>query len=278
MLCIKARQWPIFFLLLFQLLPHCGEATEYQPWLGNFYEFEWRSSLRFQEYAWLSTDARLKKYRSHDVFLNASLSNALPDPEIGAEIEIVQGGTKKQKGGIDQVKITGRYLWLDDVAGDPLSVIFGLSYIQAFQRSLKDVSSFHHGLYNGEVFCSIGKETPLERLWGARWWVVGAIGVAEQGSPWMRIDLNYEKRIKDHHELAAFLRTLWGLGHKRLRLHDFRGYGPIQHQSIDLGLRYTYVIEFYGNASIEYSFRPYAQNFPCYAHQVIAQIMYQFGL
>ena len=269
--------WKVF-IALFLLSLYQGYATEYQPWLGNFYEFELRTSGQYQGYTWLSSDSHLKKYYSNDVFLNVSLSNARPDPAIGTEVEITQARTRRQRGDIDQLKVTGRYVWQDDVAGDPLSLMTGLSYTQAFYYSLRDVSSFHHGFSNIELFISLGKENPDESVWASRWWGMLAIGVAERGSPWFRLHLNYEKRWREKHEVKTFLSSLWGLGHKRLHPHHFHGYGSIQHQSIDLGLRYTYLLELYGSASLEYSYRIYARNFPAFTHQVLAQLLYTFGL
>lgn len=253
-------------------------ATEYQPWLGNYYEFELLSNLKYQGSGWLASGSHLKKYTANNVFLNLSLSNAIPDPSCGIEFEVTEARTRIQHGEIDHLKLTGRYLWQDDVAGDPMSLITGVSYIQAFKKSLKDVNSFHHGLYNTEFFVSFGKENPDEWLWGSRWWGIFALGIAEQGSPWLRFNLDYDKRLFEKHEMSLFVHSLWGFGHKRLQLHNFQGYGPIKHQSIDLGMRYTYLLEYYGSASVEYSYRVYAHNFPSYVHCVLAQILYTFGL
>jgi len=274
---LRPIDWRLFFLL-FQLYMCRATATEYQPWLGNLYEFELRSSLIYQGYHRLSSGSHLKAYSSNDVFLNVSLCNSRPDPAIGLEIEAREARTRKQGGDIDQLKITGRYVWQDDVAGDPLSLTTGLSYIQAFHNSLKDVSSFHHGFYNTELFVSIGKEKPDETLWSTRWWSLFAVGIAERGSPWIRFHLNYEKRWWENHEMKVFLHSLWGLGERHLRLLHFDGYGAIQHQSIDVGLRYSYLLEFYGSASLEYSYRIYARNFPVYTHHVLARLLYTFGL
>lgn len=267
-----------FLIFLFVLGMCQGNATEYEPWLGNFYEFELRSSGVYQGYAEISSGSHLKKYSSSDIFLNLSLSIARPDPDGSLEFEITEARTRRQRGDIDQLQLTGRYLWQDDVAGDLVSLITGISYIQAFSSSLKDVSSFHHGLYNAEFFISLGQEKAEGTLWDARWWSLFAIGMAEQGSPWLRFRLNYDKRWYEKHETNLFLHSLWGLGRHALHLHHFYGYGPIQHQSIDLGLRYTYLFKFYGSASLEYSYRVYAYNFPAYTHHVVAQVLYTFGL
>ena len=269
------RKFFVFFLFCHVCQ---GVATEYQPWLGNFYEFELRSQFTYQGFNWLASGSKHKKYSSSDLFLNLSLGNALPDPTIGFEFEVTEAKTRRQQGDIDQLKLTGRYLWQDDIAGDSFSLVTGLSYIQAFSRSLKDVSSFHHGLYNAECFVSLGREVSDEIVWGSRKWALFAIGIAEQGAPWLRFYLDYDKRWFDKHEVSLFLHALWGLGGKRLHLNDFHGYGLIKHRSVDVGMRYTYVLEYDGNVSLEYSYRVYAYNFPVHAHRVIAQILYTFGL
>lgn len=263
----------LFFLYSFQ-----ANSTEYQPWLGNYYEFEFRSSVDYQGSGWLTSGSHLKKYTANNIFLNLSFCNAIPDPSLGIEFEVTEARTRVQHGEIDNLKLTGRYLWQDDVAGDSISLITGLSYTQAFKKSLKDPNSFHHGLHNTEFFISFGKENPDEWLWGSRLWCVCALGIAEQGSPWLRFNVDADKRWCEKHEMSLFVHSLWGFGHKNLYLHDFQGYGPIKHQSIDFGMRYTYVLEYYGCASVEYSYRVYAHNFPAYVHSVIAQILYTFGL
>lgn len=268
----------MIWIILFSFFLKSGEgsATEYDPWLGNAYELELRPSLIYQDYTWLSLGPHLKKYSSNDVFLNASLIGTVPEGSL--EVEATQARTRRQKGDLDQLKLTGRYPLLDDVAGDPISVTAGLSLIYALSYSLKDVSSFHHGRGESELFLSVGKETPLETMWGSRWWGVFGIGIADRGSPWLRFNLSYEKRLCDQHEMRFFAHSLWGLGQKRLHLHHFHGYGPIQHQSIDLGLRYTYLLKYIGSVSVEYSYRVHAFNFPVYAHRVLAQFLYPFGI
>lgn len=263
-------------LLLF--LVSKGEAVETQPWLGNVYEFEFRSDIRYQQYGRLSTGNGLKKQRANDVFINFSLSNALPDPPIGLELEITEAFTRKQSGDIDHLKLTGRYVWLDDVAGDSVSIITGVGYTQAFKKSLMDISSFHHGLYNTEFFISLGKETSDSLLWSSRWWGTAIYAIAEQGSPWLSLRFDFQKRWVERHELALFFDGKMGLGGKHLHTHHFNGYGSVQHRSIDIGLMYRYVLDYFGYASIKYIYRPYASNFPVSTQQVVAEVLYTFGL
>ena len=267
----------ITLILVTMLLADQTSATEKKPWLGNVYEFEFRPSLLYQGYSHLSSGSHSERYSSNDVFLDLSLSNSFP--EIGLEAELVGAKTRHQPGNVDQIKLTGRYVWQDDIAGAPFSFVTGLSLIQAFHKSLKDVSSFHHGLSEAELFFSLGKEYSQDDKWGARWWGIFAIGAAaDRGSPWFRFDVAYDKRFYEKHELRFLMNSLWGTGHHRLRRLHFDGYGPIQHQSVDLGIRYTYLLEFFGNASLEYTYRVHARNFPEYTHRIMAQVLYTFGL
>ncbi|WP_068468436.1 hypothetical protein [Candidatus Protochlamydia phocaeensis] len=261
-----------FFLFLGPLW-----GTEYQPWLGTYLEFEWRNSLRYQTYRYLSSHSHLTRYASDDFFLTSSLS-LTAKPQFALEVEATAARTRRQSGGIDHLRVNGRYAWMDDIAGDPVTFTTGLSFIQSFVESLKDPSSFHHGRSEAELFASIGKETAQEDKWISRWWAMGGIGIAERGSPWLRFDLSYSKRLKEKHELELFACTLWGLGHKALHRTSFHGYGSIQHQSIDLGWRYTYLIDFLGSASLAYTTRIYARNFPVHTQQIVLQLLYTFGL
>lgn len=266
--------YALFFFFLLKAFH--GSATEYQPWLGNFLEFESRTSLLYQDYTAISSGPHIERHTANDLFLNISLSNTLFDFLI--EFEATEARTRRQRGDIDQLKVTGRYVWQNDIIGDPFSFATGVSFIECFQSSLKDLSSFHHGRSEAEFFCSFGKETPQETTWISRWWGIAGIGVADRGSPWARFNLVYERQWREKHELKVFSYFLWGFGHKRLHICDFHGYGPIQHQSLDLGLRYTYLIDFFGSASLEYSYRIYARNFPVRAHRVCIQLLYTFGL
>lgn len=226
----------------------------------------------FLAFFWTSS----KKICIRRSFLNISLSNSLPN--FGLEIEATEARTRVQKGVIDQLKMTARYVWQDDIAGDPLSITTGLSFIQAFRSSVKDISSFHHGQEEGELFLSLGKEISQQFTWSSRWWSILGLGIANKGSPWIRFNLAYEKRLWDKHELKLFLHSLWGLGHKRLHISHFHGYGSIQHQSVEIGLRYTHLLDYFGSASLEYSYCFYAHHFPVYAHRLCAQLFYTFGL
>lgn len=245
-------------------------ATDYLPWAGPTLEFIWKEDFRYQHYDY-------KKISSDDLFLNLSLSNAYQD--IDVELEITQARTNKQHGTPDQLKITGRKVFLDDVLDDFATVTAGISLIQAFRPSVDDRSSFHHGYNEAEFFISIGKELTFSDNWESRAWGVVGIGTAiDRGSPWFHFESAYEKRFRDKHEFHLGFTSLIGLGNNRLKLHHFHGYGPVAHRSVDLNVKYTYLIDYFGHASLAFDQRVYAHNFPTYARSITLELMYSFGL
>lgn len=274
---VKRRTfWVLILFCCFQLT--ILEAIDYRPWIGNYYEFEFKSSLLYQTYPFVAVDSKLKKNNGNDFFLGGSLSNAIA-PNFSLEVELVGARTRKQCWGVDHLNFSGKLVLLDDIVGDPITFTTGLNLIQTFDEASKDISSFHHSHEEAEFFVAFGSETAwIEEEWAKRWWALAGIGVGNQGSPWLHGMAGYEVRICKEHELLFQLNSLWGLGKNTIKIHDFKGYGPIQHQSIDLGLRYTYLIEFFGQTSLEYSYRIFARNFPARAHQVTLSLLYTFGL
>ncbi len=271
----KSNIWIAIYLFL--SIPFSIAATQYQSWLGNYLEFEARLEGEYQHFANLAIETNKKKYRSDNFFLNLSLSNAVAY-NFALELELASAHTKFQKGTIDHLKVTGRYIWLDDIVGDALSLSTGISLIHPFTKSLNDISVINHGRAEAEFFCSIGKEKALETIWIQRWYGVAGIGLANEGSPWIRCDLVYESRWHEAHELRGFIHALCGLGAKSLQPNHFHGYGSIQHESLDVGIRYTYLIPYFGNISLQYSYRIYARNAPANVQALLAQCLYVFGL
>lgn len=266
--------------LLFYLVVVCQcfqiSATEYQPWLGNLYEFESQTTLNYQGYRRVSIGTQSKNYKAENTFIQASFVANFLDGAL--ELEAIEANTKRQRGDLDHLKLTFRSVLQNDIAGDERSVTVGVSYIQAFNRSLKDFSSFHHGQEEGEFFLSIGREKAFEALWSSRWWSLLGMGIANQGSPWLRFNLAYEVRLREKHEVKFLMNSLWGMGQHKLNLFHFKGYGSIQHQSVDVGVAYTYLLDYFGSLRLGYMYRLHARNFPLNTHQIIAQLHYQFGL
>lgn len=263
----------------FQLLCGLGLATDYQPWLGNAFEFESRASFYYEHFSCLHgsrSGSRSISYPSRNGFATLSLANAFP-PGFGIECAVQEAWTHAQKGTIDHLKLNGRYLYWNQLEGDPFHFLIGCSLIQAFKDSVKDPSSFHHGRREGEFFVSIGRERFEGMEWTNRYWGLAALGLANRGSPWLRGKLCWEYRFTPKHQMDLFCQALCGAGQQPLFVKHFKGYGSVKHRSIDAGLAYTYWIDFFGSVRFAYSTRLFARNFPNRAHQFLFEIFYTFG-
>jgi|GEM_PF-1944787 len=273
---MNSTNFKSLFLFFTIILPCLGICIDYSPRLGEMLVFDWRNSLLYQTYPSISTGNETQKKSADDIFLTTSLSTSVL--QFGLEIEATEAFTHRQHGTPDNLALTFKYLYWDDVAGDPFSLTTGLSLIQAFNPSLNDLSSFHHGKAGGEIFVSVGKETACMEEWVRRWYSTIALGLADKGSPWLRCNWGYDFKFNEENEWKFFCHSLFGLGGKQLHLDHFRGYGSIRHRSIELGLRYTYVFELFGKLNFQYSNRVFAKNFPSRAHLFLIEFVYDFGI
>lgn len=260
-------------LLFFSFL----EGTEYAPWFPRNLELQPRATYMYQEYSKVNVGKGPSHRSSHDNFLNLSLSGAYKT--LALEIEASAGSTHHRCFTLSDVALTGRYQLLDDVLGDPVSLTVGLNLSQVFKLALHDISNFYHGGIELEGHLAIGKEWSAEQFWISRGWAVLGFGVADHGSPWVRANVVCEKNCWDLERVRLFAESLFGLGHNTLTLKPhFRGYGPIRHQSIDLGLVYTHFFECGLSLDLGYSYRLYARNCPQYVNRLFVSLLYPFGL
>ncbi|HRD55367.1 MAG TPA: hypothetical protein PLC42_03115 [Parachlamydiaceae bacterium] len=263
-------------LLLLLLFPFFISATELKPWYGDYLVGESRSKVLFQQFRKVATSKGKTSYKANDFFLSQSF--AFSYDRYAAEVELVAAATRAQNFNLDHLKLTGRYQILDDIVEDPVSMVVGFSLIEAGRPALHDLSSFHHGLLELELHAAIGKEISYGEFWLKRYFALFAIGFG-QGSPWLRAECSYAQNYCELHQFEVFLASLFGLGGKSLRVASFHGYGSIRHQSVDVGLKYSYLLENVGGVlSLDYSYRIYAMNFPKNANRLCLTFFYPFGL
>jgi len=257
-------------------LPLFAFALNDGPWLGNYLELETELAYRGQFYRCLA----LNHYDLHKPASSHFLTGraALTGENWQAEIEGTFARTHEQRPAFDHLSLIGRYRFLNDMVGDCVSLTPGITFTQAFKHSVHDITSFHHGKVECELHVAVGKERPCEDFWISRWWGVFGLGVADVGSPWLRGELNLEKNCWDLYQLRLFAKTLWGLGHRGLCPEDFDGYGPILHQSIDLGLEFKYRFEMGLTVGLGYAYRIFARNFPARVNRVCLSLEYPFGI
>lgn len=258
------------------LLPLFAMATELKPWFSTPLELQPKATYVNQLFHSVDTPHRHKKYPSDDHFLLLSLSAAYDVYSV--EVETTLADTRHRSFGVADISLTGRYQIRNDVIGDPASIVAGVTVEQVFKQARKDVGNFYHGGIQAEAHLAVGRETVCWQFWRSRWWGVGGVGVADTGSPWLRLDLGWDHNWWDRQQLGVYMLTLWGLGNEGLDLKGFGGYGPIRHQSVDLGVEYKYHFEFGGIAGLGYGYRVFAQNCPRHVNFFSVSFLYPFGL
>lgn len=252
-------------------------ATELLPWYGQDLEIETRAISQMQAYRLVSEGHRTIPHSGCDLFFEVSAGTSFND--LAAELEVIASDSRYRHFGMDCLKLTGRYRWLNDVVADPVSLVTGISISQVFKPGLRNLSSFHHGGIEGEFHLSVGKEHSFGQYWISRYWGVVGVGVADMGYPWIRANVAWEHNYCEQHRLRLFVNSLWGLGYKSLHVHEFHGYGSIGHQLVDIGIRYGRSFERSAWViSLEYAFRAYAMNCPKEVNSVYLSVEYPFGL
>ncbi len=156
-----------------------------------------------------------------------------------------------------------RYGWLSDVAGDPVSLVTGVIFAGATSASLKDISSPYAAAFNAEMNLSLGKEWAPLKQWTHRLWGLTGLGCGSQGSPWLRLRLQYDARIAKDHVLLFGANSYLGFGKEHfVDIQHFNGWGKIQHRSIDIDVGYRYELGIWGYLEIHYARRVFAKFYP----------------
>lgn len=252
-------------------------AAVLAPWYPRMFEIqpeiEWSS--QHSNGAACGHKNRAKSLNAN--FFQASAAAAVFD--YAAEIDLRLAESTYRNFGYDSLTISGRYLLADDVSGaSPFSAIATLSVSSAARTAVRDLTSFHHGKLEGILHLSVGKESACGQFWTSRYWGTVGLGMADVGSPWLHARLCAEINHMDRHSGLIFVDGLVGFGQKDLSLHHFKGYGPIAHRSLDVGLNYKYAFEMGLNVDIGYSYRLVARNFPKHTNNFYLALGYPFGL
>ncbi len=249
------------FLMPLSFLSTLG-GLEIQPWFCSLWEFTFTPTYTYGHFNSVqNSHPQLRKpFNEHLLAFGLEVSPS-PNWDIDGDTEFAD--TSVQSMGLRSGALQVRYLWLDDVMGDPVSLTTGLSVRGVSSRSLKDVSCPYHFHTNFEAHSSIGKEWDHGFDWRTRLYSSGALGIANAGYPWARAYVIFEGNVHSTHRFGIFAEGYFGFGnHKRVHMDHFNGYADISHQNMDMGVKYTYVFEIWGHLSFAYTRRLYARSFP----------------
>lgn len=253
-------------------------ALEEQPWFGDLLEFHF---LGKYSYEWFDSvdgakPALSEKFHSNLIDFNLDFS---PSPVWSVDTELQFADTSKTSFHMRSLASGARFLWFDDIIGDPLSLTTGLSLRFTPTRALQDVSCPSHGQLDIELNASIGKEFDTSDTWRFRTWAFAALGHANRGSPWVRAATAFEMNVRDIHKWGIFLEAANGYGrHCDLNPNQFYGYGTIRSKTIDLHLRYGQRIGVWGTLRLEYVRRLLAKAAPEHFNGVTVSFLIPFSL
>ncbi len=252
------RAW--LFSLVFA--PFALIGLEVQPWFGDVYQLHFLGSYAYSRFHSVDhgTPQLKDPFNAHVIYtgLDVALS---PYWSFDADMQLAD--TTKQSFTFRSIAFQARYLWFDDVTGDPVSLVTGSSMRFTSSQALRDFSCPSHGHLDIEVNASLGKEVAASDSWLFRGWLFAAIGQATRGSPWIRAIGSLETNIHDQHKIAFFTEWVNGYGrHSRVNTDRFFGYGRIREKAVDVGLRYGYQIDVWGTVRFEYIRRVFAKSAP----------------
>jgi hypothetical protein len=263
--------------LLLLLLPLMGSALEVQPWFGDCLEFHFLGSYAYSFFDKVQNGKPQldHTFQSHVIYGGLDFS---PTPEWSIDTDIQLADTTQQNFNFRTIALQARYLWLDDIIGDRVSLATGASARFTNSDSLHDVSCPSHANFDFELNFSMGKEFDVSECWAWRFWGFGALGHANKGSPWVRAILALETNYDDQHKLAFLAEGSNGYGrHSTVLVDDFDGYAKIRQKSIDVGVRYGYRIGVWGTLRFSYMRRVLAKSCPEQVNDFIFSYLLPFS-
>lgn len=254
------------------------EGFDQKPWNGNWFEFQANTSYTYQNYNRLQSKDGSVKFSANDSFFDLGLS-FIPLPELVAAINFEFAKTNEMDFNFDSFSFTGKYIILDDIGGDDIALACGAIVSFPVKKAIHDYSQFYHGLVNFEPYLSLGKEFSKGPYWTYRTWGLVGFGIATRSNPWFDFKAIVEKNWTDIHQLSLIGDFKIGLGTRDLvKEKSFVGYGRINHQSLDIGLKYAYLMGIYGRINLGYVHRVYAKNAPENANLITIAYLIPFSI
>lgn len=265
-------------LLVAAALPLAGAALEVQPWFGDVYEFH---LLTGYSYSWFShvqgSQPPFDEYFHLNLgYLGLDFS---PSPEWSVDFDFQVAESTKQSFNFRTMAAQGRYLWFDDIVGDPISFATGASARFTPPYALRDVSCPSHGVMDFELNFALGKEFGASLSWLWRVWFFGALGQANRGSPWVRGIASLETNVNDVHKFALWAHAVNGYGrHTHIDVDNFYGYAKVREKAIDIGFRYGVRLSVWGTLRFEYIRRVLAKAAPQNENTLMISYLLPFSL
>ncbi len=260
------------------LLPLYAFSLEVQPWFGDVYEFHLLSSYAYSRFNHVqgAIPQLTNVFQSNLVYLGLDFSFS-PQWSIDGDFQLAE--TSAQSFNVRSLAIQARYLWLDDIVGDRVTLTTSANLRFTPTHALHDVSCPSHANMDFEVNLSLGKEFEVTQSWLFRTWGFASVGHANRGSPWVRAIAALETNLNDQHKFAFYAEGLNGYGrHSNFNPNAFDGYAKVRNKSIDLWLRYGCRIGVWGTIRLEYGRRVLAKACPAQVNTWLIGYLLPFSL
>lgn len=274
---MKKKSLPFSFFLLFLFTKGGLLALRTDPWFYQPYEFHLGGSVEGSYFSNVNKGVNPIGYHSTNLLLRGYLIGPVTDVwEIEGEVELER--TSKTPFNFQSFALQVRRQLLNDITYDWVSASLGFNCRFVQNIWLHDVAIPYHNLFNFELIGSIGKEFTKNFRWKSRTFLYLTIGQASRGYPWVRGGFESSYKVLDKSILTGFIKGYFGLGPNTIvNVDHFKSYAAIKHQSVDLGLKYSYIFDILGCMTLEYSYRVYAKSFPQFLNCIKLSYDYPFG-
>jgi len=244
------------------LLPMSLCAVEVQPWFGNVYEFHFLGAYSYSRFNQVegAVPQLTNHFQASVVYLGLDLAVS---PQWSFDADFQLADTTAQSFNVRSTAAQARYLWLDDITGDPVTLTTGFNIRYTPDHALHDVSCPSHSNADFELNGSVGKEFGMNETCLLRTWAFASVGHGIVGSPWVRGMLAVETNINDQHRVGLFAEGISGYGSKtHIDPNHFDGYAKVRNKAIDLSVRYGVRTGVWGTLRFEYTRRVLARVCP----------------
>lgn len=229
-----------------------------EPWILPPYEFEATVEYEYNYTPRVNNAVNPDRYSTYENELFLELSGSLSSRWY-LQVDVLFDGSRQESFGFDSVAPCVIYQFLNDLAGDPLAFSGGTYFRYVPRSQLSDITTPYAGEYNFDFMFSVGKEFDRDKEPVGRFWGNFDVGIANQGAPYIIVDIVAEAFIYEKNILKLGTDGYFGFGSENVvNVNNFDGYGKLAHRSMNVKVGYEYDFPVWGSLSIQYSRNVYA--------------------
>lgn len=208
-------------------------SIDYSPWFERVLYFQGRATAQGQ---WGNET---------DLFRHELAFQTTVWTDIRAEVEYSGFSSGNYSYRMEAFKASGQYRLMNDIVGDPVTVVVGLTGMLPSSFAKREYALFYPGSEMLEAHLVVGKEFICYPVWFDRLWVDLAYGAANENSPWYRSHFQADVNLCYGRLLSLWISTLAGGGSRAIE------FGGIYKQPFQAGFFSLYLMS-----------RPIASNSP----------------